>query len=259
VGVAKTLTAEGDPVPAYDPLSDLYDLEYTHDYDLPFWLSLAEREVGPVIEWGAGTGRIAAPLAAAGHDVTAVEISGHMVELGKDKGGTVEWVVGDMRSVKLERRCGLAICAFNSFLCLTEVDDALAALRNAREHLVPGGLLGIEISAFSPEELVDPPSGTALRHDFARVLPDGRLDRFSVSHYDAATQLMEMRLFYERYDASGTLENRRVHDLTIRIVGRSELELILQLTGFEVEAVYGGFEGEPFTSTSDHLIVLARK
>jgi hypothetical protein len=36
------------------------------------------------------------------------------------------------------------------------------------------------------------------------------------------------------------------------------LELILQLTGFEVEAVYGGFEGEPFTSTSDHLIVLAR-
>jgi hypothetical protein len=70
---------------------------------------------------------------------------------------------------------------------------------------------------------------------------------------------MEMRLFYERYDASGTLENRRVHDLTIRIVGRSELELILQLTGFEVEAVYGGFEGEPFTSTSDHLIVLARK
>jgi hypothetical protein len=70
---------------------------------------------------------------------------------------------------------------------------------------------------------------------------------------------MEMRLFYERYDASGTLQTRRVHDLTIRIVGRSELELILQLTGFEVEAVYGGFEGEPFTSTSDHLIVLARK
>ena len=70
---------------------------------------------------------------------------------------------------------------------------------------------------------------------------------------------MQMRLFYERYDASGTLENRRAHDLTIRVVGLSELDLMLQLTGFEVEAVYGGFEGEPFTSTSDHLIVLARK
>ncbi|HEX5912599.1 MAG TPA: hypothetical protein VFY54_05655, partial [Rubrobacter sp.] len=95
--------------------------------------------------------------------------------------------------------------------------------------------------------------------DFTRMLPDGRLDRFSVSHYDVSTQLMKMRLFYERYGASGALESRRAHNLTIRVVGRSELELMLQLTGFEVEAVYGGFEGEPFTSTSDHLIMLARK
>ena len=139
------------------------------------------------------------------------------------------------------------------------MDDALAFLRNAHKHLVPGGLLGIEVSAFSPEELVDPPGGPAQRHDFTRELANGRLDRFSVSHYDAATQLMHMRLFYERYDASGTLENRRAHDLTIRVVGQSELDLMLRLTGFEVEAVYGGFEGETFTSTSDHLIVLARK
>jgi SAM-dependent methyltransferase len=246
-------------LPEYDPLSDLYDLEYAHDYDLPFWLSLAERQAGPVVEWGAGTGRISVPLAAAGHDVTAVEISGRMVERGKAKSESVGWIVGDMRSVDPGRRYGLSVCAFNSFLCLRSVDDALAFLRNAHERLLPGGLLGIEVSAFSPEELVDPPGGPTLRHDFSSVLPDGRLERFSVSHYDAASQLMQMRLFYERYNASGTLENRRTHDLTIRIVGLGELDLMLRLTGFEVEAVYGGFEGEPFTPTSDHLIVLARK
>ena len=246
-------------MPEYDPLSDLYDLEYPHDYDVPFWLSLAGREPGPIIEWGAGTGRIAAPLAAAGHDVTAVELSAKMVERGEQRSESVGWVVGDMRRVDPERRYGLAICAFNSFLCLRSADDALAFLRNVRQHLVTGGLLGIEVSAFSPEELVDPPGGPTLRHDYTRELAHGRLDRFSVSHYDASTQLMGMRLFYETYGASGTLESRRAHDLTIRIVGRSELELMLQLTGFEVEAGYGGFEGEPFTSTSDHLILLARK
>ena len=246
-------------MPEYDSLSDLYDLEYTHDYDLPFWLSLAEREEAPTIEWGAGTGRIAAPLAAAGYEVTAVELSTKMVERGKEKGKSVEWIVGDMRGVDPGRRYGLAICAFNSFLCLKRVDDALAFLRNAHEYLMPGGLLGIEVSAFSPEELVDPPGGPALRHDFTRALPDGRLDRFSISHYDAATQLMEMRLFYERYDASGTLETRSAHDLTIRITNRDELDLMLQTAGFEIEAIYGGFEGESFTSASDHLIVLARK
>ncbi len=246
-------------MPEYDPLADLYDLEYSHDYDVPFWLALAEREGGPIVEWGAGTGRLAVPLAGAGFEVTGVELSERMVEEGRKKGGTVEWVRGDMRTAKLGRRYALAICAFNSFLCLLSVDDALAFLRNAREHLKPGGLLGIEVSAFSPSELVEEPGGPELRHDFTRELPDDKLDRFSVSRYDAVSQLLRMRLFYELYGASGELRDRRAHDLAIRVVGRDELELMIRLAGFEVEAVYGGFEGEPFAAGSDHLIVLARK
>jgi SAM-dependent methyltransferase len=245
----------------YDPLADLYDLEYNHDYDLPFWLALAERENGPVVEWAAGTGRLAAPLAAGGLDVTAVEVSQNMVEKGRVKGDVVEWVRGDMRYVALGRRYGLAICAFNSFLCLSSLDDALAFLHNAREHLEPNGLLGIEVSAFAPEELCEGEGAPALRHDLTRERgTSGRtMERFSVSRYDAASQLLRMRLFYELYNRGGKLENKRAYDLTIRIVGRGELELMLRLAGFEVEAVYGGFEGEPFTAGSDHLIALARR
>ena len=246
-------------MPEYDPLADLYDLEYDHDYDLPFWLALAEREDGPVVEWGAGTGRLAAPLSAVGSDVTAVEVSENMVEKGRAKGGGVEWVRGDMRDVALGRRYGLAVCAFNSFLCLLSLDGALAFLRNAREHLKPGGLLGIEVSAFAPEELCEEVDGPALHHDFARERAGGTLQRFSVSRYNAASQLLRMLLFYELYDREGELENRRAHELTIRVVGRGELELMLWLAGFEVEAVYGGFEGEPFSAGSNYLIVLARK
>jgi SAM-dependent methyltransferase len=245
-------------LPEYDPLADLYDLEYSHDYDVPFWLALAEREGGPIVEWGAGTGRLALPLAKAGSDVTGVELSERMVEEGRKKSGTVEWVRGDMRTAQLGRRYALAVCAFNSFLCLLSLDDALAFLRNAREHLEPGGLLGIEVSAFSPEELAEEPGSPQLNHDFTRELPDGGLDRFSVSWYDAATQLLKIRLFYELYGASGDLKDRRAHDLTIRVTGRAELELMLRLAGLEVEAVYGGFEGEPFAAGSDHLVVLAR-
>ncbi len=245
-------------LPEYDPLADLYDLEYDHDYDLPFWLALAEREDRPVVEWGAGTGRLAAPLAASGLDVTAVEVSENMIEKGREKGGAVEWVRGDMRAAALGRRYGLAVCAFNSFLCLLSLDDALAFLRNAKVHLEPDGLLGIEVSAFAPEELCEEASGATLRHDFTRESSQGTLQRFSVSRYDAASQLLQMLLFYELYDRAA-LQNKRMHELTIRVVGRGELELMLRLAGFEVEAVYGGFEGEPFTAGSDHLIVLARR
>jgi 2-polyprenyl-3-methyl-5-hydroxy-6-metoxy-1,4-benzoquinol methylase len=245
-------------LPEYDPLADLYDIEYTHDYDLPFWLSLAEREGGPVVEWGAGTGRLSVPLAKAGFDVTAVEESEAMIEQGRPKSDAVEWIHGHMRSAKLGRRYGLAICAFNSFLCLRSQEDALAFLRNAREHLEPGGLLGIEVSTFSPEELSDTPGSPSLRHDFTRELPQGTLERFSVSRYDAAKQLLSMRLFYELYDQEWKLENKRMHELIIRIVGCGELELMLRAAGFEVEGIYGGFEGEPFTVESAYLITLTR-
>lgn len=248
-----------EPPAEYDPLADLYDLEYTHGYDLPFWLSLARRVGGPVVEWGAGTGRLAVPIVEAGFDVTAVELSGRMIERGREKNTSVEWVCGDMCTVNLGRRYRLAVCAFNSLLCLRSVDAALAALRNAREHLVPAGLLGVEVSAFSPEEFAEGPGGPALRHDLTRKLPHGELKRFSISRYDAATQLLSMSLFYEVYGVFGEMETRRSHDLTIRVVGLGELELMLRLSGFEIEAVYGGFEGEPFTSVSDHLLVLARR
>jgi len=182
-------------LPEYDPLANLYDLEYAHDYDLPFWLALAERERGPVVEWGAGTGRLSVALAVTGFAVTAVETSEAMIEQGRAKGEAVEWVHEDMRSARLGRRYKLGICAFNSFLCLRSQEEALAFLRNAREHLEPGGLLGIEVSAFSPEELSDPPGGPSLRHDFTRELPRRTLERFSVSRYNPTTQLLSMRLF----------------------------------------------------------------
>ena len=243
----------------YDPLSDLYDVEYDHDYDLSFWAALAETEDGPIVEWGAGTGRLAVPLSELGHEVTAVEASEGMISRGRAKGSTVEWARGDMRDASMGRRFGFAICAFNSFLCLLSIDDAVSFLRNAKEHLVAGGLLGIEVSAFSPDELSDGPGGPLLRHDFARERPHGgRLERFSVSRYDPASQILDMSLFYELYEGSGALEDKRAHGLTIRIVGRGELELMLRLAGVEVEAVYGGFEGELFDAAGDHIIVLAR-
>ena len=133
-----------ETLPEYDLLADLYDLEYVHDYDVPFWLALAHREGSPVVEWGAGTGRVAIPLTEEGFDVTAVEVSEKMVERGRSKSESVGWICGDMRSAKLDKYYKLAVCAFNSFLCLTSIDDALAFLGNAREHLEPGGLLGIE-------------------------------------------------------------------------------------------------------------------
>jgi len=55
-------------------LAAFYDLDLRDDPgDLDLYLALADREGGPVLELGVGTGRLAVPLAAAGHAVTGVD------------------------------------------------------------------------------------------------------------------------------------------------------------------------------------------
>ena len=43
--------------------------------DVEFYLDCAARYGGPVLELGAGTGRVLVPLAAAGHEIVGVERS----------------------------------------------------------------------------------------------------------------------------------------------------------------------------------------
>ena len=57
-------------------IADLYDLEYVHDHDARFWLSLAERQDGPVVEWGAEADWSDARAHRIGHIVFVIDSSG---------------------------------------------------------------------------------------------------------------------------------------------------------------------------------------
>jgi hypothetical protein len=46
--------------------------------------------------------------------------------------------------------------------------------------------------------------------------------------------------------------------MKLRWVGRYEIELILQATGYRVEQVYGSYELDPYGEGSERMIVVAR-
>ena len=86
----------------YAPIARFYDRAVTHDADLPLYEALAHRYGDPILEVGAGTGRIAVPLARAGHTVVALEPSSEMLVLGRARaereGVTVRWVQQQIES-----------------------------------------------------------------------------------------------------------------------------------------------------------------
>jgi SAM-dependent methyltransferase len=117
--------------------------------DLPLWRELAAGHGAPVLDVGAGTGRVALHLAARGHAVVALDRSAALLAALRERaaGLPIETVEADARSFALgERRFPLIIVPMQTVQLLGGAGGRAAFLRCARAHLAPGGLLAIAIA-----------------------------------------------------------------------------------------------------------------
>jgi SAM-dependent methyltransferase len=126
-----------------------HDVECGHyEADLPLWRELARRAAGPVLDVGAGTGRVALRLAAAGHEVVALdhdaELLRTLAERAEAAGLTVETVVADAAGFDLgASRFPLIIVPMQTIQLLDDRDGFFASARRA---LAPGGLVALAIA-----------------------------------------------------------------------------------------------------------------
>jgi SAM-dependent methyltransferase len=133
--------------------------------DIPLWRDLAHRASGPVLDIGAGTGRIALDLAELGHDVTALDSDSALVdalaERARERGLRVQAVTADARTFELPgARFALAIAPMQVVQLFGGADGRTAMLDRVRAHLAPGGLFAAAIAdPFEGEspEIVGPP------------------------------------------------------------------------------------------------------
>jgi SAM-dependent methyltransferase len=119
--------------------------------DLALWRELAAAADGPVLDVGAGTGRVALDLAARGIDVVALDIDAELLqalhERARDAGVDVQTVVGDARSFDAgERRFGLIAVPMQTLQLLDDAPARAAFLRAARAHLRAGGLVAVALA-----------------------------------------------------------------------------------------------------------------
>ncbi len=248
----------------FDHFARFYDHDYrNYDDDLDGIVELALNFGGPTLELGCGTGRLLLPLAVAGCVVTGVDISPALLRVAESKlraAGLeqhVTLVEDDLRTVDLGTdRFRFAFCTSNTLMHLTTADDQLAALCNARRHLLPGGALLIDL--FNP----DVPRLNQINglQELADQWTDDRsgiqVVKWCVRTIDRAQQLQDTLFIYEESLSDGSVR-RTTCPFTLRFLWRNEAELLLAQAGYRVTEVWGDFAGAPYDSGSDHLILLA--
>jgi SAM-dependent methyltransferase len=227
-------------VSAYDGFAAIYDAwssDMTEDVD--FYVELAHEADGPIVELAVGTGRVAIPLAVRTRKrVLGIDSSPAMLTVARERAAEahadLELREGDMRELALDEPAALVYCPFRSLLHLPTWADRRRVFERVAAALRPGGRFAWNAFAFD--------------HRIASRL-DGRWQDEPVRH----------RIEYTPAESRIDIAVEDGPSISLWWVARGEWEGLLDVAGFEIEALYGWFDRRPFDEESREFVWVARK
>jgi ubiquinone/menaquinone biosynthesis C-methylase UbiE len=207
--------------------------------DVPFYVELAREADGPLVELAVGSGRVAVPVAqATGRPVIGIDFSPAMLAQARvraaEAGVELDLREGDMRDLALQEPAALIYCPFRALLHLPTWSDRRRTFERVAASLRPGGRFAWNAFAFD--------------HRIAARL-DGQHEDEPVPHtvrYAVGDNRIDISL-----DDGGTS--------SLWWATRNEWLGLVDVAGLEVEALYGGFEREPFTDESREYVFVATR
>lgn len=256
-GYARELLEQGRAVEV-EPYGEdsLYDLLNQFQDDVPFYLELACKASGPVLEVGCGSGRVLQHLAKAGIHVVGLDASPYMLqEAAKRVRGltNVQLVEGDMRTFSLPQKFDLIIMPYCTLIYTKNDEERRAVFERCFSHLKPGGVLAFDFVAGEVElgeglpylvlQGTHPFTGEILIHTVQEkgLAPDLRL--------------LNQVSFRIPEDAPAIIT---VH-ASLEAVCRSDLIVeLLQEIGFSVRGIYSDHTLTPYDGGDSCLVVAER-
>jgi SAM-dependent methyltransferase len=203
--------------------------------DVAFYVGLAQRADGPLVELAIGNGRVAAPVAkATGRTVIGIDTSPAMLDLARATGATLDLRLGDMRELTLDEPAALIYCPFRALLHLPTWTDRRRTFERVAASLLPGGRFAWNAFAFD--------------HNVAHRL-DGAHQDEPVPHtvrYAVGDNRIDLVL-----DDGATS--------SLWWATKNEWLGLIDVAGFELESLHGGFAGEPFTDESREYVFVVRR
>ena len=222
---------------AVDPLVIWQDVECgSYTADLELWRELAAEARGPVLDVGAGTGRVALDLAGRGAQVVALDrepvLLEALAERARARGLRVETVAADAAGFELPgRRFATILVPMQTLQLLTGAAARDAFLTAARSHLVAAGRVAI---ALAPRiEPFEPGTATLPEPDVAEL--DGHAYVSQPTGVRVGGGFVELERSRETVAADGA-RIRELDVIRLAEVGPEDVEEAAWRIGLRVEA-----------------------
>jgi SAM-dependent methyltransferase len=201
---------------------------------------------GRALEFAIGTGRVAVPLAQRGVPVTGIELSRPMIAQLRTKADetAIPVVAGDMATARAPGAYTLVYLVYNAISCLLTQSEQVACFRNAARHMAPGGRFVIELWVSELRKL--PPGQRAIVWKSAPGYV--ALDTYDVLHQHVVSH----------HFTFGAGRQARLFRSAHRYIWPSELDLMAQLAGFELEARHADWAGTAFIAESQSHVSVYR-
>jgi len=201
-----------------------------------------------VLDIPCGAGRHAVPLTELGYTVTGLDISTQFLSEARrfalERGVSVDWRLGDMRTLAFKGEFDAALCFGNSFGYLSRADTKhflkrlSAALRDGARFVMESGAVAESILP------------NLVRTRWMQV---GEILFLSSVDYDAPTSCLISRYVFIR----GAEREEKTAEVIVYTVG--ELAELFGEAGFIVEGLFASPAKQPFHVGAPRLLLIARK
>ena len=245
-----------------------YDLCYTAATgDIGFYVQEAKRSGSPVLELGCGTGRILIPTAEAGVSIVGLDASSAMLGVARTKTSEfssevqsrIELIEGDMRTFSLDRQFKLVTIPFRAFLHILTPEEQRKTIERIHEHLDDGGRLILNIFDTRLDLVATPLGGIMKRlNDFIDPATGHKMVVWASDKYDLENQVIYEERVFEEIDDNGKVLSRVCSPLTLCWIYRREMQYLLELSGFKIDALYGDFNRGPFRYGGEQIWVVSK-
>jgi len=242
-----------------DPFSDIaetYDWTEQSTDDIPFFIKLARQTDGPILELGAGTGRITIPVAELGKPVIALDVSESMLSRAEAKvlSQNISFQTGDFRSLSLDQTFGLILAPGRVFEHAFSDTERESAFEGCSRYLKQTGTFVLHVWGPPADEDPTPPEKTT------SIGPTDQHGTILFSWREERNFAKEIRKHYFRVEEIDGQNRMWMHDpIDLRWYTEDVLDTIGQAVGLTVCDRFRDFHGGPYEPDSLNMIWIYRK